>query len=371
DLIYGLPCSTFIIEWSILMTWPLLIELSGSAEERGFAYGEQAQSFIERAYSLYVPAFGLSENVLRLAVEPYAEIIARYCPELMAELVAISRGAGLELWKILALNCRTEIIRRSAVILAAEINQKEINRLPGECTVIAARQHPLLCQTWDWITGMEELMVLLRVDTEEGPSIVTFTEPGVLGKIGLSSNGLALSLNILAGIIPEPGLPTHVLVRRLLGCATPDEAQEFLSIVPLGAISCITMLWRDYGLYQLEVAGSRFDFRRITDDFYVHTNHFLALPIENSETEFASSYARLKRMYELAPVSSIKQSELFLGDSCGDYPVCSSPKPDTLLQAGTEVEIATLARLVMDVEQGTMSLRRGWRSDAEELGYRV
>lgn len=353
------------------MSWPLYIELSGSPEERGLAYGEQARSVIERAFALYLPAFGLPENILQQAVQPYTEIIGRHCPDLMTELIAISRGAGLELWKILALNCRTEIIRRSESLLSTGVIDEKKNYGPSECTVVASQQYPLLCQTWDWITGIEELMVLLRVKTDDGQSILTFTEPGVLGKIGISSSGLALSLNILAGIAPEPGLPTHILLRRLLSCATPDEARDFLSTAPLGAISCITMLWRDYGLYQLEIAGRQFDFCRIADDFYVHTNHFLALPIENSETEFASSYARLKRMHALASGGSIEQSDLFLGDSCGDYPVCSSPKPDTLLQAGTKVEIATLARLVMNVERGTMSLRRGWQADAEELQYRL
>ena len=72
------------------------------------------------------------------------------------------------------------------------------------------------------------------------------TEAGILAKVGVSTRGIAVALNILYHARDgrgELGVPVHLVLRRLLEqAASTDEAWELLRETPYSASSCVTVV---------------------------------------------------------------------------------------------------------------------------------
>ena len=56
----------------------------------------------------------------------------------------------------------------------------------------------VLMQNWDWHPDLAPSRLVWTVDQGDGRWFATFTEAGILGKVGLNSDGLSLCLNLLA-----------------------------------------------------------------------------------------------------------------------------------------------------------------------------
>ena len=67
----------------------------------------------------------------------------------------------------------------------------------NECTALCFQPTALLGQNWDWSSQLENLAVLLQIRVSENMTIQMLTEPGIIGKIGMNSQGIAACLNIL------------------------------------------------------------------------------------------------------------------------------------------------------------------------------
>ena len=83
----------------------------------------------------------------------------------------------------------------------------------------------------------------------EGARFATMTEAGVLAKVGVSTRGIAVALNILyhaSDGTGELGVPVHFVLRRLLEeAASTGDAWELLRETPYSASSCVTVVDAD------------------------------------------------------------------------------------------------------------------------------
>src|SRR4029079_6333712 len=80
------------------------------------------------------------------------------------------------------------------------------------------------------------------VEQPGGRWFATLTEAGIVGKIGLSSAGLAVGMNFLRCSLDGglAGMPIHVLLRVLLDRTdTLDDAVAFLTSARVSASSCM------------------------------------------------------------------------------------------------------------------------------------
>ena len=216
-----------------------VLDLSGSAYERGRLHGSLARARVERSIANYTKLFEASgigwKGARRLAAD-YREVIGGVGGGLMDEIRGIAAGAGCAEDEILALNCRTEILpptfpeRPSDAWLAARLGGKVDF---GECTSLAvspgasATGETLLAQNWDWLGNQREALVILRARREDGSSYLTLTEAGMLAKIGFNDRGFGVCLNILRSEDDgsAAGVPVHVLLRALLDCADVADAE--------------------------------------------------------------------------------------------------------------------------------------------------
>ena len=147
-------------------------------------------------------------------------------------------GSATKLLEITALNVRYELMYSQF----AKIGIRPHPPASG-CTAFGVlpsatvNRHVLLAQNWDWIPEVEGLF--LKVQPSTGPSVLCFTEAGVVGgKIGLNSEGIGLVINGLVSNRDDWGRlkkPFHVRCWEILGSTTIREA---VSKITRGKRSC-------------------------------------------------------------------------------------------------------------------------------------
>jgi isopenicillin-N N-acyltransferase-like protein len=208
-----------------------------SPAERGLVLGASLRPDIERTYASYASLFtahGVTHTQTREWGEQALAETRAWAPKLAREINGIAAGAGLEPWQLGALNARTEILA------AGE----------GECptSVIADATGQRTIQTWDWHDTLRHVMLLCAITLRPGFAVCTFTEFGIVGKIGVNSAGLGIHFNVQRhdGDHAYIGVPVHVVARRILDeASTVDEAAEIARSARLSASSVLTVVTGD------------------------------------------------------------------------------------------------------------------------------
>lgn len=358
-----------------------VIDLEGTAAERGRAHGTLARAQIERSIATYARLFaycGIDWTRARRRAAGYLETIGAIDPDLVAEIEGIAAGSGRAVDEILALNARTEILpstypgephpdwRRIAAANAGA-------GVPdwGECTAIAVKPAAsatggtLLAQNWDWLGAQRAALVLLRASAPSGRTYLTLTEAGMLAKIGLNDRGLGVCLNILRSRDDgsRPGVPVHVLLRVLLDCGSVAEAIERASRLAFGASSNVLCADATGDTAALEFSPRGLDVVRGAGAALCHTNHFLAPGAAAAEATLApslSSVPRLERAEAIAaalpgPIGIADLQRLLRDESDGFRSICRRPDP----ALAAEVRLESVASIIMELAPGRMHIAPG------------
>jgi len=355
-----------------------LIEISGSAHERGHQHGAQAKLRIERSIATYARLFaycGITWHGAQRLGAAYRSVIGDLDPALLAEIEGIASGAGRQVDEILALNARTEILPPSypgephpdrGSIAAANLK----SGVPdwGECTSIAVKPArsatgaTLLAQNWDWLGAQRDALVLLRVRDARGASCLTLTEAGMLAKIGLNRRGFGVCLNILRSSDDgsRTGVPVHVLLRALLACDSVAEAIAFASKLNFGASSNVLCADASGDTAALEFSPRGLEIVRGADAALCHTNHFLAPAAARHQASLAPSLSTVPRLARITALTgahrakfSTKDLQRMLRDESDGYlSICRSPDP----ALAPEACIETVAAVVMDLGERVMHI---------------
>ncbi len=265
--------------------------------ERGRAAGEALAERAALCLAAYLPLFedgGRTRDDVRHFGARVLESTARRHAPLVAELEGFASGARLELELVAALNGRTELLAWP------------------ECTTVGrceSAEGPWLAQNWDWYADAAGRCVVWSAAVE-GARFATMTEAGILAKVGVSTRGIAVALNILYHRQDgegELGVPVHLVLRHLLGEAgSVEEAWDLLRETPYSASSCVTVVDARGGgaCFELSPAGvARIEPR---DGLLAHTNHFLDETLARAEGEqpaewVAGSRSRLAAAESAAP----------------------------------------------------------------------
>lgn len=279
-----------------------VISVSGTARERGLAYGRQAAAQITVSIESYGVAFqtyaklGWDEAAAQALT--FEAAIAAVQPDYLVEMAGIAEGAGVPYEQILAINCRTEIMF-SGVVRALKAGETPDAPL-SECTSFAAlpertaEQNMLIGQNWDWMPFALGCVVVLTIEQDDRPNIVTVVEAGLLAKTGINSAGIGLVTNALvtAADVGEPGLPYHVALRRILDSNSLTEATDILG-AHRRASSASYIVGSSDG-FALNIECQPGDARGVTlmqpvNGFAAHTNHFCA-PSFQGQDMIVSTY---------------------------------------------------------------------------------
>lgn len=301
--------------------------------------------------------------------------IRRFSAPAASEIEGIAAGAGLPSETVAAMNARTEILGQ-----LAGYGHEPTPGGPGgpagrggECSTVVRLgepgETPAALQTWDWHDEFAGSWLVWTIEHPDGHLVHTLTEYGILGKLGVTSAGLGLNLNILhngrdGGPVQTP---VHVLARSVLDTARNiGQALTLIGATPVSASSALTITAIDAGepialTAEVFPGGPRYVLPG-PDGLLLHTNHFLdphAAQHERENQLGPDSYLRLAVLRRrLARRASDDPDEL-LAAMCshtgGSGALCCHPEPAATLGS----RYATLATVSLDVRHGAMTVRAG------------
>lgn len=200
----------------------------------------------------------LSMDALRPAIRAHGAVIEAATPNLAEEVRGLAAGAGISHDEALLLQLRREVMGYRRV------------RPSGDCTTYArAGAEPVLAQTVDLNGNLDDQLAVLDIDRRS--LVLSFA--GLLGYLGVNSDGLAVGLNLVLGGRWWPGLPPYLAIRHLLDTAGDvAEAIEILRGLPLASSRSIMLCDPERVAYVEILADEQ---RVVRGADLTHTNHYL------------------------------------------------------------------------------------------------
>lgn len=341
--------------------------------ELGFNYGKLLGDRIKNTWEIYYKFFidhGGTPTFIKAFSLKVKSVIKKYLYDtIYQELKGISDGSNIDLWKIYAINSRTEIYNELKIIL-------------NECSSIIYKNKNIIGQNWDWIESMQSNMFIGRFilnkinkynsNKNKTNVILSLLEPGMIGKIGLNSNKIGTLLMLLK---PQKyidinkdiiGIPIHILLRLFL--ESNNINYIFNNILngklPINTYSCIGLSNNLNKSYFIEFCGEKYDKLIASNNlFSLHTNHYLGCQLGLTLMEYkdSSTFNRLNMLYKLTDninyneinyIQFIKNILKNIDDK--KYPICRYN--ETHLKG---VTIGTNCSVILDLRNGNMHISKG------------
>ena len=167
-----------------------VLNLGEDPFERGLIHGRELSSMINNNVKTYLNRFkagGLNENTARDESENWIEAIKRQNEEYFVEMSGVAEGSNIPIKDIAMLNARYEI---TFGLFGKEANNdfdaSKVDNTDGCSTFgllpeVTSNNHTILGQNWDWLAGIHNNCVLIRINRSKGTNIIFFTEAGILG----------------------------------------------------------------------------------------------------------------------------------------------------------------------------------------------
>lgn len=333
---------------------------SGGPIERGHACGEALRERIHATYALYSDSLFSNSAIdaaeMKLRAQALRLRIGDYASVYKDELDALARGAAIDAWQIYVLNSRTEIL----------------NAPVSECTALYFKESRVLGQNWDWVGALEDLAVLITWELPEERKILTFTEPGMLGKIGFNNAGLGVCLNILFSEHALDGVPVHVMTRAVLDGDNVAAARDNLIRSGRGKSSHFLLADASGDACSMEfAAGERFE-AAPTENTYLHTNHCIAASAQGKSAIIPTSIERFEQacthLKEAAGQDTTLMKKILLDQSQGNCSINLPYHPEALLD---NQPVGTCATIIMDLAQQEMQIKKGPGSVGDFAVYQL
>ncbi len=341
-----------------------LIEIGGTARERGRQYGEQAAERIRKGSAMYTGLLG----GLSLGNAEIAELVRRFVPTIEAfdpayveEMRGIAEGAKVPFEDVVLLNARTEVVRLA--------RRGKVERVPDGCTgaVIlpeASRDGIVIHgQNWDWRSECVETAVVLKIRRDDGPDILTFTEAGGLARSGFNSVGIAITANYLESDRDrdQSGVPLPLIRRKALECT--HLALAIRAVAGTAKSASNNMMLSD-------AAGVAIDFECAPDEVFplypergvlVHANHWVG-PValtklrdtgiaDNPDSLYRDLRVRQALEKSIGALTRDHLREALFDDFGTPYSVCRPPRP-----AFKGNIAASVAMVLMEPANGLMEV---------------
>jgi isopenicillin-N N-acyltransferase-like protein len=257
--------------------------------DRGLQFGRAQARAVANTTAVYRRMFhedrGLGPSDIGERGREARARIGAFRPALAEEIEAIAAGAGQSPDLLFAINARTELLAGGVVAGTG-----------AECSTVAVldreRASGLLAQNWDFHPDLAGSRVLWTVDDGAQRRFTTFTEAGIVAKIGANADGVALAINFLATDLDGglDGVPVHVLCRAVLEDArTVHDARALITGTAVSASVCMTVAGPDGAggvtacAFERWPGGTEEVAAGPEQPWVAHTNHFLG-PIGARDT---------------------------------------------------------------------------------------
>lgn len=280
------------------------IILTGNAYQRGLQHGQilagQINNFLNdnRARINSIREFPLNEEIIQNQVRQHAAIIEAQLPQIALELKGLAAGANISYDDAVLLQIRVELIAYGVPGI-----------LEGDCSAIAYKLvagEVITGQTIDLPGNMRELGCIFRIipENENEPQILMYGFAGLLGYMGMNSNGLSININMVVSDDWQPGISPYLIVRHLLNFSTIDECMIELNKITRSS-SRSFIICDNTTISNVEFTAN--ELQVMEGNLLFHTNHFLHPNLVELDTiHFLfknSSVKRLRIMQQLLPAN--------------------------------------------------------------------
>jgi isopenicillin-N N-acyltransferase-like protein len=338
---------------------PIIVS-TGEPFVRGLQLGRSEKERVIHTITAYMEMFllkaGLQRHEALANAERFIPVIENYAPHLLEEMRGIAEGAGRDLREIIAINARTELVYGA--------------RQQAECTSIgitaaaSSDGHLRLAQNWDWHPSQVGVVILWIIRRTDGPDVMTLTEAGMVGKIGLNGAGLAMCINLLSSDsdYAGPAVPMHIILRSILEKAhTVEEVITILNTTKR-CTSCNHLLAdRSGSLADVEATPNGQRVLYPVNGILTHTNHCINPELferDRFAREQPETLAREDRVSSLA--SKQKIDEAYLHTILSDHG--TSPHSICLHQETELPEMEqseSIASIIFDLTVGSVDIADG------------
>jgi isopenicillin-N N-acyltransferase like protein len=277
-----------------------VLEVSGSASDRGYKYGAHHAALIRRLlnshYNFYSTYLNTSRDEALKWASKYIPPTREYSESVADEIEGVAEGAGLKL---------------EEVMLIAAFNEVFYPKLAKACTSFAVRNGATsdgltyVGQNNDegidpWLDG--DCTTLTRFIQTDAPNALIYTYAGAPAMMGINSEGLSVCLNALGFDEPELGVPMLCVVREVMNQRDIEGAVEAVGRAKR-AFAINFMMGSPKGIANIETNPLKVETTRAGDVLY-HANHYLFCPVEGfsemkSPEYMANSTFRCERMKAL------------------------------------------------------------------------
>jgi isopenicillin-N N-acyltransferase-like protein len=345
-----------------------LIDISGAPYERGVQHGRAAGDLI-RLYPERLRRVIMGEARLRDPENDPREItdaefeeralrflpfFERFAPEQIEEIRGVADGAEVPFWTALLVNVRAEVGVFDR--LAAE----------GGCTAFAAGPEAtadggvLIGQNQDQSALMRDLTVILRIEPEAGPRILTASFGGLLTYGGINSAGVGFMQNSLANSVWRLGLPHYPLKRAiLLQDDIPGVLRQF-DRAPLGSCANYVLCDRK-DVADVEATPDGYAVLRGANGRIGHTNNFRDPALAADEKLLASLPDSATRCERIEALMAAHEGGIALDDAkrwLSDH----EGFPTSICRHGTTDESAvgqSIYSIVCEADKGLLHITHG------------
>ena len=359
-----------------------LVEVAGTPYERGLQQGRAVPERVLGTVALYraqLERRGVNSDELIALARGMMPVIAAFDAGFLEEMRGIADGAGVSLEDIIVGNCRTEMMFGYADL------KKARDALDDGCTGIivlpeaSASGRLMHAHNWDWREECNDTGIILKVRREDGPSILTFTEAGTLGRHGFNSAGVSLSGNFLTSDrdYKRPGnVPLALIRRKMLEAPSIAAAMKVLWSTTRFASNNLMLAQAEGEAVNLECAPDEIFWIAPEDGLLVHANHWLC-PVARGKlrdlglVNSPDSLYRQRRVTDALRRSPGKIDWPLVKAALADRfnspdSVLRSPKP-----AAFDSISATVATTLMDPAAGVMWVARKPYAGIEFVEYRL
>ena len=223
---------------------------------------------------------------------PFAE---KYAPEIVEEMRGMAAGAELDFQDIFLMNITYEI---SATLTMGCTSFAAVGNATSDGEVITG-------QNLDFLSTYEENIVLLKTKPNDGPASLAVAPAGTLGLIGMNSAGISLNLNLLRdkdSLVPDGGVPSHIILRKILGCQNLGEAISTVASAEKRSAKNYLLASDQGDVVDIEVTMNDLDVQYPDRGIFTHANCFKAERFKCSDLApqyLPDSYIRTARLYQL------------------------------------------------------------------------
>jgi isopenicillin-N N-acyltransferase like protein len=359
-------------------TYPI-VKLTGKPYDLGYQHGDalkpKVQANIRSVFALmnqYAP--GTTRSQIVKAARKFVPSAERWSPEMVEEIRGIADGAAVTFEEVFALNSLLEL----------SMNVGDFANSLG-CTSFCAQAPTtkdgelFIGQNQDlWAPWCRDYFSVLKINPSEGPSMVITTLAGMVGMVGMNSEGISIVGNGLSIRGNQVGVPIMLFMRRALQQRTIGDVVGLLTKSKRASPMNLLVGDTNGEFYDFELSARDYECFYIGEGSYAHSNSCFSPKLKANETVqdgifYPDTVVRVNRMRKLLRTNEgrvgLEQIKAFLSDHV-NYPrsICRHPDP-SIPEEDWQDQWETTASVIMAPRSSKLWISAGNPCEEEYVLY--